>query len=174
VIPSAERIADVSATILTALGLNQSQSPSPTQDDTRISKEQLESAFTALNRAVWSERVTVTGTGSELQAALDANGYVTLRNLSTWWLLEECFDGICAFLVQAFQGFTLRERQNTKIRVELSAVDLQGQRRRLAAMFGAIESQKAQLNIQEYSIAQTSLEQIFNFFAAQVSMCLRL
>lgn len=36
-----------------------------------------------------------------------------------------------------------------------------------AAMFGLIEGSKTQLRIQEYSIAQTSLEQIFNQFAAQ-------
>jgi hypothetical protein len=34
-------------------------------------------------------------------------------------------------------------------------------------MFGLIEGSKTQLHIQEYSIAQTSLEQIFNQFAAQ-------
>ena len=33
-------------------------------------------------------------------------------------------------------------------------------------MFGIVESNKDRLKIQEYSIAQTSLEQIFNQFAA--------
>jgi hypothetical protein len=44
----------------------------------------------------------------------------------------------------------------------------QPSRRKLGVMFGAIEEQKAFLNVQDYSIAQTSLEQIFNQFAAQV------
>jgi ATP-binding cassette, subfamily A (ABC1), member 3 len=35
------------------------------------------------------------------------------------------------------------------------------------AMFGSVEANKTRLSIQEYSIAQTSLEQIFNQFAAQ-------
>ena len=34
-------------------------------------------------------------------------------------------------------------------------------------MFGLVEGSRERLNIQEYSIAQTSLEQIFNHFAAQ-------
>jgi ATP-binding cassette, subfamily A (ABC1), member 3 len=34
-------------------------------------------------------------------------------------------------------------------------------------MFGLVEANKSLLKIQEYSIAQTSLEQIFNQFAAQ-------
>ena len=41
------------------------------------------------------------------------------------------------------------------------------QRRKLGQMFGAIENNKDQLHIQDYSISQTSLEQIFNQFAAQ-------
>ena len=123
----------------------------------------------------------------------------------------------------------MRERQNSRIRVEITAVTIAGERRRLActysdypspllsisilsnpcllpfvflfdpslpstpsqvcsshpqasslsliftivhpivfsAMFGLIEGSKTQLRIQEYSIAQTSLEQIFNQFAAQ-------
>jgi ATP-binding cassette subfamily A (ABC1) protein 1 len=34
-------------------------------------------------------------------------------------------------------------------------------------MFGDIEGNKAAIGIQEYSICQTSLEQIFNQFASQ-------
>lgn len=37
----------------------------------------------------------------------------------------------------------------------------------ISEMFGLVEGSKEKLNIQEYSIAQTSLEQIFNQFAAQ-------
>jgi hypothetical protein len=42
-----------------------------------------------------------------------------------------------------------------------------GSPRLLSAIFGALESNKVRLSIQEYSISQTSLEQIFNGFAAQ-------
>ena len=38
---------------------------------------------------------------------------------------------------------------------------------KLADVFEQIESAKGELNIQEYSVTQTSLEQIFNQFAAQ-------
>jgi len=38
---------------------------------------------------------------------------------------------------------------------------------RLSDMFGRIEDAKAPLNIEEYSLSQTSLEQIFNEFASQ-------
>ena len=64
----------------------------------------------------------------------------------------------------------LRERQLSKLRVEVSAYESKENaqvRRKLGAMFGLIEGNKTRLSIQDYSIAQTSLEQIFNQFAAQ-------
>ena len=40
----------------------------------------------------------------------------------------------------------------------------------LSAMFAAVEREKARLRIAEYSLSQTSLEQIFNSFAAKQTM----
>jgi len=40
-------------------------------------------------------------------------------------------------------------------------------KRPLSSLFGLIEAHKAALSILDYSISQTSLEQIFNQFAAQ-------
>ena len=77
-------------------------------------------------------------------------------------------DACVSFLGSTFGGFTLRERQNTRVRVEVSAVHpTTNERRKFASMFAAVEAKKVELRIQEYSIAQTSLEQIFNQFAAQ-------
>ena len=47
------------------------------------------------------------------------------------------------------------------------AVNSTTPRRKLGQMFGKVEGAKNQLFIQDYSISQTSLEQIFNQFAAQ-------
>jgi hypothetical protein len=58
------------------------------------------------------------------------------------------------------------------MRIEISAyTDQKNQmepvRRKLGQMFGLVEASKKELYIQDYSISQTSLEQIFNQFAAQ-------
>ena len=98
---------------------------------------------------------------------MDDQGTVLLGHLASWWVMEDTFDGICGFLEGNFNGFSMRERQSSRIRAEISQTDEKGQPRRLATLFGAIEAKKAALRIQEYSIAQTSLEQIFNQFAAQ-------
>jgi hypothetical protein len=61
----------------------------------------------------------------------------------------------------------MRERQTSKVRVEVSASTMTGDIRRLSYMFGLIESNRKNLFIDDYSISQTSLEQIFNYFAQQ-------
>ena len=66
-----------------------------------------------------------------------------------------------------FGDFIIRERQPTKIRIETPNTNVDGSMRLLSKIFGSIETNKKNLNIHEYSISQTSLEQIFNYFAAQ-------
>ena len=105
-----------------------------------------------------------------------------------WFLFEQNFERLCNFLMQSFGSFVLRERQNHKVRVEITsyinqvaAVGPNGALvqtpfgpnevpvpRNLSAIFGIIEKSKAAIGIQEYSVSQTTLEQIFNQFAAQV------
>jgi hypothetical protein len=136
--------------------------------DAPLTRAEVLRAFEAAGKGAWGARVSANGTGAELQAAFDSAGAVGARALASWWVQEDVFDALCVFLGQAFGGFALRERQNSRVRVEIDATDpATGQRRRFAAMFAAVEAKKAALKIQEYSIAQTSLEQIFNQFAAQ-------
>lgn len=133
----------------------------------QLDKATLLRVFTAANKAEWIPRVTADGTGSDLNAALESSGFVSLKHLASWWILETQYDVICHFLNTTFNEFKMHERQISKMRVEISSKNLDGTPRRLSQMFGAIEVNKALLKIQGYSISQTSLEQIFNSFAAQ-------
>merc|ERR1739848_667417 len=60
----------------------------------------------------------------------------------------------------------VREQQISKVRYEIVSTNPDGSHRKIADMFGLIESKKQNLRIEEYSISQTSLEQIFNQFAS--------
>ena len=52
---------------------------------------------------------------------------------TAWVILETAAEGVSAFLVNAFGSYVLRERQSSKLRVEVSAMDPStNQRRRLA------------------------------------------
>ena len=114
-----------------------------------------------------SENTNKCDNGADLVTALDSHGYVTLKHLASWTLLEIINDDISTFFTDTFGTFKVHERQPTKLRMEISADLVDGTRRPVSSIFKAIESQKTRLHIQEYAMAQTSLEQIFNHFAAQ-------
>lgn len=134
-----------------------------------VTKEQIEHLFFNQNDD-WRNRLSHDGTASDLLVSLEHNGSVAIKHLASWWLLELRYDNITAFLNDTFGSYTLHERQVSKLRVELSGKDHEaekGTERKLSYLFGAIEEKRDELHIQGYSIAQTSLEQIFNHFAAQ-------
>jgi ATP-binding cassette subfamily A (ABC1) protein 3 len=179
-----------------------------------LNQQQLFALFAAKGVAGWASRIHMAASGTDIAATLEATGSVTLKQLAgkhhiddlywnrivnfiflvncdlAWWILETGFDNVANCLLTNFGSFVLRERQNHKIRVEITSYVNQiasdqpsqatssttaadnenlGPKRRLCDIFRVVEDNKAPLNIQEYSVAQTSLEQIFNQFAAKVS-----
>jgi len=65
-----------------------------------------------------------------------------------------------AFVTQAFAGATLVSEYNGQVTYDVP------DSHKWAALFGELERHKQRLDIDDYSIAQTSLEQIFLGFAA--------
>lgn len=70
------------------------------------------------------------------------------------------------FMNQSFPKNVLRERQDTKARYE---VDCDGMK--ISSMFAYIEANKDILRLSDYSVSQTSLEQVFNMHAAEAEKC---
>lgn len=164
-LPSQELIMETMARILTSIG---KPVPDSVDQEVRLTLEDIFNAFNALNHGLWSTRIAPSESGADLKISLDLNSFVTAKHLTTWWITEESADAVSAFMTQQYGTFVIRERQMSKIRMEVSSVNADGSRRDLSSMFGSIERRKEYLRIQEYSISQTSLEQIFNFFASQV------
>ena len=128
-----------------------------------VNRVQIHQAFEALGLTAWEPLLF---NDSNIMVSQDAN--VTLTSLSSWLLLEEKVDHFYGFLRENFGTFQLKERQISKVRVEIPVMKEDGvSRRSLSSLFGLIEGNKEELGIREYSISQTSLEQIFNQFAAQ-------
>ena len=108
----------------------------------------LEAAFDGLNKNEWKTRLGPESSGAELIANIP---HLSARHVASWWILEEGYDKICIFLNDNFGSFVLRERQLSKIRVEISAYednDSNKPRRKLGAMFEAVEKYKDYLTIQ--------------------------
>jgi len=66
------------------------------------------------------------------------------------------------FINATYPENALRERQDSKVRYEVSSKDV-----RIGDIFAAIEENKLRLHVAEYGVSQTSLEQVFNMHAAE-------
>lgn len=167
-IPSSETIAAMANEIATILGVS---AASAAEKDFGLTRDQVTIIFASKLAAAnggWKNVLTnKDGSGADLQVALDAHGDVSIKHLASWIILETQNDQIIAFLKSSFPDFVMRERQPSKLRIEISDTNVDNSPRMLSSIFGAIESNKTSLSIHEYSISQTSLEQIFNFFASQ-------
>jgi len=95
---------------------------------------------------------------------LDSSGSgVTKRAVCEWFVEERGAASIEEMLREGFDGVDLKERQGARLRY--SVVPRAGTA--LADAFGIIERARSRLGcIASYSLGQTSLEQVFNQFAA--------
>ncbi|GLD95409.1 hypothetical protein PINS_up004053 [Pythium insidiosum] len=140
-----------------------------------ISMASLSAACAAMGHADWAAKISASHpTGFALHALLvnnDSNAggadAAALRPelFVAWWIAEERFLALHSFLETSFpevENVALVERQNDLCRYRLEADAM-----RLGDVFRRIERGREDLHLREYAVSQTTLEQIFNSFAAQ-------
>ncbi len=88
-------------------------------------------------------------------------GSMSCIDLAAWMIDEETFNNTFYFLMEAFEDIELKERQGQRLRFNIDRTDLT-----LAKVFTIVEENREELNMQEYMLGQTSLENIFNSFAS--------
>jgi hypothetical protein len=71
-------------------------------------------------------------------------------------------DDLAIFISDTFSTFVLREPQDTRVRFEVNGESL-----RISSQFASVEAMKSELRLAEYSVSQTTLEQVFNVHAAE-------
>jgi ATP-binding cassette subfamily A (ABC1) protein 3 len=103
------------------------------------------------------------GFGAPIYQELQTDKAVSAHTFVEWCITEGFGQRIYDWLRQHFKQVVIIEHYLTfyKFKVEKE----QGQS--LGYLFGVIEDNREALNISEYSLSQTSLEQIFNMFATQ-------
>jgi ABC-type multidrug transport system ATPase subunit len=161
-VPSEEELDDISGRLSSST--NELENASSIYATT----EQVTPLLAAYGRQEWAEQISPEGAAVDIYQALLTTGRIEISELGAWVMLQERYEQLVDFLDQYFEGYTIRERQHSKIRIEVPRVNLEDDSpRRLSDMFSILEEFKESLFIEEYSISQTSLEQIFNFFASQ-------
>eukprot|EP01138_Halocafeteria_seosinensis_P007062 gb/GECG01007221.1/.p1 GENE.gb/GECG01007221.1/~~gb/GECG01007221.1/.p1 ORF type:complete len:1912 (+),score=224.19 gb/GECG01007221.1/:1-5736(+) len=130
----------------------------------RVSEAQLSTVCGALGDPSMLDEVNADGTGwmvySSIEGSTDRS--VSIRELSDWWVEEQQIKSVLNFVYANFENSELIERQGT-----LLSFKIPPQNMRLSRMFDLLESARSTQNIREYALSQTSLEQVFNYFAAQ-------
>ncbi|CAK4688978.1 unnamed protein product [Aphanomyces euteiches] len=126
--------------------------------ETMLTKEGVEEACSILGKPHRVNHMTSShATGYVLADALNRNGCLSVPDFCGWWSGEDRFDAMADHFRQSFGNVLLLERQN-----DVSRFKLLGSKRELA-----LECAKTQLRMEEYTVSQTTLEQIFNNFASQ-------
>ncbi|CAM9396747.1 unnamed protein product [Discosporangium mesarthrocarpum] len=110
------------------------------------------------------EALSGSGTGAFLSEMIDPErGTLPARLFCEWYVCEERANDLHSFLTATFDGAELVERPTLySSRYKLPQQPGMG----LANVFANFEGAKKKLGLAEYSVGQTTLEQIFNFFAA--------
>mmetsp|Transcript_6325 Transcript_6325/g.7912 ORF Transcript_6325/g.7912 Transcript_6325/m.7912 type:complete len:1988 (-) Transcript_6325:343-6306(-) len=130
----------------------------------RLDRNGVSQALTTLgcDANAWMAKFSEHGSAAVLNHELEAMGSVLVSDLASYFVLETRALFAEHFVFTNFPGTVLRERQSGKARFEFPPQNMP-----LGQMFGLLEDNRVELNIEEYSLSQTTLEQIFNFFASQ-------
>ena len=108
------------------------------------------------------DQVRIEGLGRDLvvEAEVDANSEVRIINLLTYLSVQKKGFAVVDYLCGIFAQVEMLEQCGDfyKLRVPTGG-------RTIGSLFGILEDQKVALDIQEYSVSQTTLEQIFQMFA---------
>eukprot|EP00981_Chlorochromonas_danica_P003709 scaffold684_cov167-Ochromonas_danica.AAC.8 len=102
--------------------------------------------------------------------AAAANSSISALQFAEFWLLEDRFATLTAFLQKEFGERAVLIERNSSQSCRYRVLRLQGMDEDyndLADIFAKFEANKEALCIHEYSVGQTTLEQIFNQFAAK-------
>jgi len=125
-----------------------------------ISGPQALTVLQALKAENLRNEVSEEGAGSAIFSELK-KGKISTRLLVEWVLIEQCGNQLKEFFRQSFGEVSTIEHFQSFYRFKAS------NQITIGSFFGLLEKNKTGLKIQQYSIKQGSIEQIFNTFAAQ-------
>ena len=100
--------------------------------------------------------------GNPIYKLASSPGGVELNGLAVFATEELRMRKLTQFFESSYDSAVLRERQDTKVRYEIGSDGL-----RISQIFSNIEQHKEELKLSDYGVSQTSLEQVFNYFAAE-------
>ena len=123
--------------------------------------EQVRVALTELGHPEYEAEISQKGRGAAIHAQMQLDKFIPATTLVAWVLTEEVGDNIYRFLSEQFASVTVIEHYLSFFKYKIERQE----DRTLGFLFSCVETNKDRLKVSEYSVTQTSLEQIFNQFA---------
>jgi len=128
-----------------------------------LTKDQVFNVCTLLGIPSRWEQVSLTDpTGWVIASALEKTGEIATERFLGWWVSETLHDALETYILSNFPGSLCLEKRAINCKWRISESD-----KSLAQVFEIFESNKVELSIAEYSVCQTTLEQIFVRFASR-------
>ena len=126
-----------------------------------IFQHNVETALDILGSRELYDEISKYGSGAALHVQLQAEKKILPASLVEWFMITAAGDAILEFLKQIDPNVKLVEQYFTFYKFQLQKSEATS----IGYLFGLIEDNKESLEISEYSLSQTTLEQIFNMFA---------
>lgn len=106
-------------------------------------------------------KVAESGSAWLLANALATHGIISSESFIRWWVIEDWSDGLLKWLSTLYGGAPVKLIEQHEVVVRFSLP----QGRSIGDIFAIVEAAKEDMHIEEYSVGQTTLEQIFLGFA---------
>ena len=126
-----------------------------------ILENQFQAAMGILEAKELLSQVSAHGFGSSIHYSLVQDKKVGVEQLASWVIIEKIGQRVMEWLQTEFQDVSLIEHYLSLYTFKIG----KQADKSIGYFFSAIEGMKNELRISEYSVCQTSLEQIFNNFA---------
>jgi len=126
-----------------------------------LKADQIGVALMELGHPEYEPEISPKGRGAAIYVQMHLDKFVPATTLVAWALTEEIGDNIYKFLSEQFALVVVVEHYLSFFKYKIERQE----DRTLGFLFSCVETNKERLKVSEYSVTQTSLEQIFNQFA---------
>ena len=139
--------------------------------NTKITKENLESILSQINKIDYLDEIRNGRLGEKIVRDMDKNNGISLNALLSWIFYVQNAIKFIEFGRNNFSKVIIEENMDNNFLFKMKKME--NDNKSIGFLFGLFETHKEECFITEYSIQQTSLEQIFNKFAENQSSMLR-
>ena len=139
--------------------------------NTKIDKSNIESILSQINKIDYMDEIRNGRLGEKIVRDMDKNNGISLNALLSWIFYVQNAIKFIEFGRNNFSKVIIEENMDNNFLFKMKKKE--DDNKSIGYLFGLFETHKEECFITEYSIQQTSLEQIFNKFAENQSSMLR-